>query len=66
MDVIFYSTHCPKCKVVEILLGKKGIKYVEDNDTQHMLDIGLTSAPGLSVDGKLMEFGEAVAWLKGL
>lgn len=66
MEVIFYSTHCPKCKVVEMLLKKKDIPYTEDNDMKHMLEIGMMSAPGLSVDGKLMDFGESVAWLRGM
>ena len=65
MEVIFYSTHCPKCRVVEILLKQKGIEYKEDDDVQHMLALGVVNAPQLSVDGKLLDFSQAVAWLKG-
>ena len=65
MNVKFYSTHCPKCRVVETLLKQKGIKYEEDNDVQHMLDLGVQSAPQLCVDGELMDFSKAVTWLKG-
>lgn len=65
MEVIFYSTHCKKCGVVEILLKQKGIDYIESNDVQTVLDLGFKNAPLLSVDGKIMEFSEAITWLKG-
>lgn len=65
MEVIFYSTHCPKCKVIEMMLKKKNIEYKEDDDVQHMLDLGLQSAPALGVDGEIMDFSKAVEWIKG-
>lgn len=61
---IFFSTHCPKCSALEMLLKKKNIDYIEKNDVQEMLKLGLTSAPGLMVDGKIMTFPEAIKWVK--
>ena len=63
MDIIFYSTHCPKCKVVEMKLKQKNIKYTECNDIDHMISLGLKSAPALSVDGKILAFNEAIEWV---
>lgn len=62
-EIILYSTHCPKCKVLETKLKQKNIKYEECNDIEKMLKLGIHEAPQLEVDGKLMTFGEAVKWV---
>lgn len=64
MEVVFYSTHCPRCRALEMLLKKAKIEYTEKNDVNEMLSLGLSSAPGLSVDGKMMGFAESMAWIK--
>ena len=61
--VVFYSTHCPKCSVLEKKLKQANIEYTEINDVRTMLAKGMTSAPNLEVDGKLMGFTEAVEWI---
>lgn len=69
--IILYSTHCSHCKVVTMMLQKKNIQYEEvyinpdkPEEVQIMLDMGLKSAPGLVVNGKVMNFTEAVNWIK--
>ena len=64
MDVIFYSTHCPKCKVLESKLREKNISFVENNDTKTMTQKGFTTVPMLEVDGVIYNFKEAVEWIK--
>lgn len=66
MNVIFYSTHCPQCKGLEMQLKAKKVDYVECTDREEMLRVGLQSAPALSVDGKIMNYAESLAWLRGL
>ena len=61
--VVFYSTHCPKCSILEKKLKQANIEYTENNDVNVMLAKGMTSAPNLEVDGKLMGFTEAVEWI---
>ena len=61
--VVFYSTHCPKCSVLEKKLKQANIEYTEINYVGTMLAKGMTSAPNLEVDGKLMGFTEAVEWI---
>ena len=63
-NVIFYTTHCPRCKALEMMLKKADIQYTEEEDVEHMLSLGLTNAPGLNVDGKVMNFAEAMSWIK--
>ncbi len=62
MDVILYSTGCPKCKVLKKKLDAKNIKYklIEDEDT--MIEKGFMEAPVLEVDNKTMGFIEANKW----
>lgn len=63
MDVVLYSTGCPKCKILETKLGQKNIKYSIFDDVDAMIDMGFQSVPLLEVDKKVMNFGEAVKWL---
>ena len=58
-----YSTHCPKCQILEKKLAQKGIEYVEGNDTQQMLDMCLKSVPWLEVNGEMMDFNQANKWI---
>lgn len=66
MEIILYTTHCPKCKVVETKLKQKNIKYEECADIKIMQDKGLTFAPVLEVDGNLYDFAEAVKFINTL
>jgi len=65
MEVILYTTHCPQCKVLDMKLKEKGIKYTECTDIDEMIKLGITSAPQLQVDKKLLDFSEAIKWMRG-
>ena len=62
--IIFYSTHCPRCLILEKKLKAKGIKYEENNDVQVMQSKGLEMAPALEVNGVMMDFKKANEWIK--
>ena len=64
MEIIFYSTHCPKCRALEMLLKKHNIKYTENNSIDDMIALGFKSAPILVVDGHPMLFADAAQWIK--
>lgn len=64
--VVFYSTHCPKCKVLEAKLKQKNINYEECTDIDTMLAKGVKSAPYLEVDGELLDFATAVKYINGI
>ena len=63
MEIIFYSTHCPKCKILETKMKNKNINYTEDNDVNSMLAKDIKSAPYLEIDGQLYDFKKAVEWV---
>lgn len=64
MNVILYSTNCPKCKILETKLNKKGISYSIVTDVNIMLEKGFTQAPVLEVNGEVKEFKEANTWVE--
>ena len=63
MNVTLYSTNCPRCRVLEIKLKQKNIEYHVVNDVDKMVDLGMTEAPQLEVDGVRMNFSEAIKWV---
>ena len=63
MEIIFYSTHCPKCKVLESKLKAAGLTYTECDDVDKMAALGFKSAPMLSVDGQIFDFKAANTWV---
>ncbi len=63
MEVILYSTGCPKCSVIKKKLDVKGIEYTENNDVDVMVALGISQVPVLSVDGELLSFVEANQWV---
>ena len=69
--IVLYSTHCARCKVIAMKLQKKNIQFKEiyinpedPKEVQVMLDMGLRGAPGLVVNGKVMDFLEANKWIE--
>lgn len=63
MNIILYSTGCPKCKVLKKKLEDKSIDYTENNDIEKMTELGIMQVPILSVNNELMSFTQAVEWI---
>lgn len=63
MKIIFYSTGCPKCSVLKQKLENKNIEFETVTDIDKMLELGIQSAPILSVDGELLKFSDAIKWV---
>ena len=61
--ITLYTTHCPKCRVIEKKLTQKGIQYTEVSDLEEMEKLGFRSAPMLKVDDKLYNFGDGNRWI---
>ena len=64
--IILYSTHCPRCNVLEKKLKEKNISYTEINDPDALLLFGINTVPCLEVDGARLNFKEAVEWVRGV
>ena len=65
MEIILYSTGCPKCNVLKKKMEMKGIGYEESGNMEFLIERGIKQAPILSIDGELLEFGEANKWING-
>jgi len=63
MNIILYSTHCPKCIVLEKKLQSKNIEFKLIEDSNIMIEKGFMSAPMLEVDGDIMDFSKAIQWV---
>lgn len=62
--VILWTTHCPRCKVIEVKLKQKNIEYEENTNVEEMMARGFKEAPKLEVDGEIMDFKQATNWIK--
>jgi glutaredoxin-related protein len=61
--VTLYSTHCPRCRVLETKLTQKNIEFNVVTDVNKMESLGIQSVPILEVDDKLLNFTDAVDWV---
>lgn len=61
--VTLYTTHCPKCVVLEKKLNSKNINFKICDDIDYMLSLNIQQAPYLEVNDKLMDFSEAIKWV---
>lgn len=66
MKKVLYSTHCPKCMMLENILKKENIDYEVCTDVDKMLSMGIQSVPMLGVGDKLMDYDEAVKEIHNL
>lgn len=63
--IIFYTTDCPKCKILKTKMDAISLEYNVCNDVNKMLQLGMQSAPALQIDdGTILDFGQSIKWLK--
>lgn len=63
MNVILYSTGCPKCKILKKKLAEKNIDYTENQNVEEMVALGIDQVPVLKINGAVMKFKEAIEWV---
>ena len=63
MNIILYTTHCPKCRILETKLKAKNIEYQVVTDAEVMIDKGFMSSPMLEIDDIVMDFSQANKWV---
>ena len=62
--VTLYTTHCPKCIILEKKLQDKNIEYQVCDDVDLILSKGMQEAPYLEVEEKeMMNFSKAIKWV---
>lgn len=66
MNVIMYTTHCPRCEVLKTKLLSKKIAFEEETSIIKMKKLGIDNVPVLSINGELKNFTEAIKWINGV
>ena len=61
--MVLYTTHCPKCAVLQKKLQAKNLQFDIVEDVQIMKSKGLMSMPVLQVDGKCLDFYNATKFV---
>ena len=64
MELILYSTTCPRCKVLKMKLDAQHLSYTIETDVDKMLALGIKTAPVLSVDGQMLQNAEQTKLIK--
>lgn len=64
-NITVYSLpNCPRCMVLKTKLKHKDISYNLVSDEKVLEEKGITLVPVMAVNGELMNFTEAIAWIK--
>ena len=61
--IILYSNNCPRCKILKKKLDDNKINYEIIDDVDTMIDKGLSTVPALEINGRMLDFKEAVEWV---
>lgn len=59
LEIILYTTHCPKCRVLETKLQRKNMVYTSVTDIEQMKAKGIQSVPMIQVGEELLDFEAA-------
>ena len=68
-NIRLYSTHCPKCRVIEKKLEQANIKYelIDAKDNPKVIEelsaLGVRQMPILMVGDKILGFSEIIKWI---
>lgn len=66
MNVVLYSTGCPRCKVLKTKLDNKNVTYTTITDVDKMSELGIMEVPVLVVDDNTFNFSQAIEWVNSL
>lgn len=68
-NIRLYSTHCPKCRVVEKKLEQAQIQYdlIDAKENPEVIEeltaLGVQQMPVLIIDDKILGFSEIIKWI---
>ena len=63
MKVKLYTTHCPKCKILEERLNEKKVKYEVIDNIEELQKMNFKSVPNLEIDGKIYNYLDSIRYL---
>ena len=61
-----YTSGCPNCRLLKQKLDDKKLNYNIVDDVDKMVELGFTRVPVLEVDGKYLDFNEALMYLQNI
>lgn len=64
--IVLYSTGCPRCQTLKMLLDNREIAYEENNSVEEMLKLGFNDVPVLMVGGNYLNYNQSKQWLESL
>jgi glutaredoxin len=65
VNIIVYTTGCPRCKILEKTLVAAGIDYIAVSDVEAIVKKGFETVPQMEVEGgDTMDFKAAMNWIK--
>lgn len=63
----FYTSHCPQCIGIKMIMDKKGIKYEEINNEEEYLKVAkennISTMPFAKVDNKILTARDLINWV---
>ena len=62
-SITLYTTHCPKCTILQKKLEAKNIQFDVVQDVQVMKEKKIMSVPVLQVDGQMFDYYNAVKFV---
>ena len=62
--ITVYTTHCPRCKILERTLRDAGIEYEQCENEDIMISKGFEEVPQMEVDGVVYNFRQAIKWIR--
>lgn len=62
---VYSSPTCPKCKMLKMELNKRGLSFVDCQDEELMIKKGYTHPPVVEIGEEVLDFKQAVDWIKG-
>lgn len=67
-NIVLYSSHCPKCDMIEKILKEKGINFILEEDENVYLPLaeenGIDSMPFAEVNGKIFDIKDLQEYIK--
>lgn len=68
--ITLYTTHCPKCNILESKLRSKNISFTIIDDSDEVVafgrQVGIMAAPIVDNEGKILDFNRAITWLNNI
>lgn len=62
-NLIFYSTDCPRCKILQKKMDDAKLEYTKVTDVDALKDLSITKVPMLSIDGNMCGYADAVKYV---